>query len=126
VKIRIVARYRFAHFLAGLLSAVGTMLIVLGCALAVLLSFAGYRWAPDSFGGQQWLERSVGPAVVVLGGLLLGGPLIVIGQFLRVLLGQRQLLSRIDQRLRRREQSPQSAPEREERPSTGRFGRPSF
>jgi hypothetical protein len=123
VKIRLVARYRFAHFLAGLLSAVGTMLIVLGCALAVLLSFAGYRWAPDSFGGQQWLERSVGPAVLVLGGLLLGGPLIVIGQFLRVLLGQRQLLLRIDQRLRRREPS---APEREERPSTGRFGRPSF
>jgi hypothetical protein len=123
VKIRIVARYRFAHFLAGLLSAVGTMLLVLGCALAVLLSFAGYRWAPDSFGGQPWLERSVGPAVVVLGGLLLGGPLIVIGQFLRVLLGQRQLLSKIDQRLRRREQK---APEPEEPPSTGRFGRPSF
>jgi hypothetical protein len=123
VKIRIVARYRFAHFLAGLLSAVGTMLLVLGCAVAVLLSFAGYRWAPDSFGGQQWLERSVGPAVVVLGGLLLGGPLIVIGQFLRVLLGQRQLLSRIDQRMRRREQS---APEPEERPSIGRFGRPPF
>jgi hypothetical protein len=123
VKIRVVARYRFAHFLAGLLTAVGTMLAVLGCALAVLLSFTGYRWAPDSFGGQQWLERTVGPAVVVLGGLLLGGPLIVTGQFLRVLLGERQLLSRIDQRMRRWEQS---APDREERPSTGRFGRPSF
>lgn len=123
MKIRVVTRYRFAHFLAGLLTAVGTMLAVLGCALAVLLTFAGYRWTPDSFGGQQWLERTVGPAVVVLGGLLLGGPLIVIGQFLRVLLGQRQLLSRIDQRMRRWEQK---APEREERPTIGRFGRPPF
>jgi MFS family permease len=114
-----VASYRFAGFLAGLLTALGTMLAVLGCVLAGILFFTGYRWPAQLSGSNQWLERLVGPAVLVLGGLLLGGPLIVTGQFLRVMLAERRLLSRIERRMRRDE--PQ--PERQDPPPTGRFGR---
>ena len=113
------ARYRFAGFLAGLFTALGVMLVVLGCVLAGILVFTGYRWPTQMSPGNEWLERVVGPAVVVLGGLLLGGPLIMTGQFLRVLLAQRRVLSRIERSLRRDGRNP----EPQEPPPTGRFGR---
>jgi putative effector of murein hydrolase len=114
-----VARYRFAGFLAGLFTALGVMLVVLGCVLAGLLVFMGYRWPTQMPAGNQWLDRAIGPAVVVLAALLLGGPVIVTGQFLRVLLGQRRVLSRIERVMR----SDARNPEPQEPPVTGRFGR---
>jgi hypothetical protein len=70
----------------GMLLAIGGVLLA---ATAVTLDMP---WG--SLTGQAVLERVVAAVVLIISGLLAGGPLILFGEMMRVLLAQRALLAR--------------------------------
>ena len=77
--------------------------MVLGVACAGLLLLL-----PDRIPVPYSWPRLLTAAVAVVGGLLLGAPLILIGQLVQVFLDQRRLLGRIHRRLRRWEDERES------------------
>jgi formate/nitrite transporter FocA (FNT family) len=89
--------YDYARFWAGALTVLGTLFVLLGFLVAVaaiLIPTIGGLFPSrknDVFAGV------VMAILAVLAGGLVGGPLIVAGQTLRVLLAQRQLLEQIKQ-----------------------------
>ena len=95
--------YGFTRFWASVLIGLGVGAMVLGvvsAGLVVLLPVelpVPYAW-----------PRALVAAVAIVGGFLLGGPLILTGQLVRIFLDQRQLLAGIHRRLRRWEDERES------------------
>jgi len=89
--------YRYARFWAGALTVLGTLFVLVGVLLAIVLILIPTvgGWVPRR--GHEVLAGVVMAVLSVLAGALLGGPLIVAGQSLRVLLAQRLLLERLNQ-----------------------------
>ena len=89
--------YRYARFWAGALTVLGTLFVLAGVLLAIVLILIPTvgGWVPRR--GHEVLAGVVMAVLSVLAGALLGGPLIVAGQSLRVLLAQRLLLERLNQ-----------------------------
>jgi hypothetical protein len=94
-------RYRFVTFWADLAIAGGTVVIALGGLGAVLGLVAAWNLPELPWGLSQPSGLALAASLAVLG-LLLGGPLVVAGQCLRVFLDQRALLARILRQLRRK------------------------
>jgi hypothetical protein len=89
--------YRYARFWAGALTVLGTLFVLAGVLLAIVLILIPTvgGWVPRR--GHEVPAGVVMAVLSVLAGALLGGPLIVAGQSLRVLLAQRLLLERLNQ-----------------------------
>ena len=100
---RPVGRYRFTLFWASVLIGLGVGFMVMGVACAGLLLLL-----PDRIPVPYPWPRLLAAAVAAVGGLLLGAPLILIGQLVQVFLDQRRLLGRIQHRLRRWEDERES------------------
>ena len=96
-------RYRFTVFWASVLVGLGVGAMATGVVCAGLLVLL-----PDQIPIPYPLPRLLAAAVVVVGGLLVGAPLILIGQLVQVFLDQRRLLDRIHHRLRRWEDERES------------------
>ena len=98
------AKYRFTDRSAGLLEALGFVVIALSVvgALVVLV----FVTPPESLRlGIPETSARIAAALAALGlGVLFGGPLIVLGQLLHLFLDQRRWLARIHARLRRWEE----------------------
>ncbi|SRR6266508_1800060 len=102
--------YRFTRFWAQLLVALGMVIIALGLvgALGLFLAPAGvFKEFPE--GKQEALFRTGGALLVGTAGVLLGGPSIVAGQVLLILLDQRKFLARLNGRSRRWERRLQES-----------------
>jgi hypothetical protein len=84
--------YGYARFWAGALTALWTLFVLIGflvaVAAAILIPTIGGLFPSR---GNDVLAGVVMATLAVLAGALLGGPLIVAGQTLRVLLAQRRL-----------------------------------
>jgi hypothetical protein len=93
--------YHYARFWAVALTVLGTLFVLAGVLLAIVLILiptVGW-WVPRH--GHEVLAGVIMAVLSVLAGALLGGPLIVVGQSLRVLLAQRILLERLNQHVAR-------------------------
>ncbi len=96
-------RYRFTLFWASVLVGLGVGVMAMGVVCAGLLLLL-----PDRIPVPYPWPRLLAAAVAVVGGLLVGAPLIMIGQLVQVFLDQRRLLGRIHHRLRRWEDERES------------------
>ncbi|HEV8149471.1 MAG TPA: hypothetical protein VGP61_04740 [Gemmatimonadales bacterium] len=89
--------YGYARFWAGALTVLGTLFVLLGLLVAVaailIPTIGGFFPSRKN----DVLAGVIMAILAVLAGGLVGGPLIVAGQALRVLLAQRQLLAQIKQ-----------------------------
>src|SRR5262249_34358264 len=95
------AKYRFTERSAGLLEALGFVVIALSVVAALVLLV--FVTPPEALRlGIPEASARIAAALASLGfGILLGGPLIVLGQMLHLFLDQRRWLARIHARLRR-------------------------
>jgi hypothetical protein len=94
--------YRFTRFWATVLVVTGSAVIVIGVVAALAVAIAGpdiTRYAPTL---DPRVGRVVATMACAMAGLLVGAPLIVLGQVLDAFLDQRDLLARIHRRLRRK------------------------
>jgi ABC-type phosphate transport system permease subunit len=91
--------YRFTAFAARFMTVVGVALVAGGVVLAVVALVVETPWG--SVTGQVVLERVLAAIVLIVSGILAGGPFVVFGQLLLIFLDQRRLLARIDRSLRR-------------------------
>jgi hypothetical protein len=89
-------RYRFTLFSASVLVGLGVGVMATGALCAGLLLVL-----PDQIPVPYPWPRLLAAAVAVVGGILVGAPLILVGQLVQVFLDQRRLLGRIHHRLRR-------------------------
>jgi hypothetical protein len=96
-------RYRFTLFWASVLVGLGVGVMAMGVVCAGLLLLL-----PDGIPVPYPGPRLLAAAVAVVGGLLVGAPLILIGQLVQAFLDQRRLLGRIHRRLRRWEDERES------------------
>jgi hypothetical protein len=96
--------FRFAAFWAAVLVVLGLLLVALGVLFAAVALIIDMPWG--SLTGQAVLERALAAVVLVVSGVLAGGPFIVLGEMMRVSLDQHRLVQRIAQRLRRRRRRP--------------------
>ena len=96
-------RYRFTRFWASVLIGLGVGVMAMGVVCAGLLFLL-----PDRIPVPYPWPRLLAPAVALVGGLLLGAPLILAGQLVQVFLDQRRLLASIHHRLRRWEDERES------------------
>jgi hypothetical protein len=110
-------RQRFALFWASVLEIVGMLLAVGGVLLAGVAVTLDMPWG--SLTGQAVVERVLAAVVLVVSGILAGGPFILFGEIMRVLLAQRALLARQRRLLarltRRVDQATESQPSAAER-----------
>jgi hypothetical protein len=95
--------YGYARFWAGALTVLGTVFVLLGFLVAVAAILIPTIGGLFPSRRNDVLAGVVMAILAVLAGALLGGPLIVAGQSLRVLLAQRRLLARLNRRLARPE-----------------------
>ena len=95
--------YRFTQFWASVLVGLGVGVMVMGVVSAGLLVLLPAQ-IPVPY---PW-PRILVAAVVVVGGLVIGAPLIVTGQLVQIFLDQRRLLAGIHRRLRRWEDERES------------------
>jgi hypothetical protein len=95
--------YRFTQFWASVLVGLGVGVMVMGVVSAGLLVLL-----PTQIPVPYPWPRILVAAVAVVGGLLIGAPLIVTGQLVQVFLDQRRLLAGIHRRLRRWEDERES------------------
>ena len=95
--------YRFTQFWASILVGLGVGAMVLGVVTAGLLVLLPAE-IPVPYSG----PRILAAAAAIFGGFLVGGPLILAGQLVQVLLDQRRLLAGIHRRLRRWEDERES------------------
>jgi len=106
-------RYRFTLFWASVLVGLGVGVMALGMAAAgVILLLPG--GIPVPYGRPPVLAA----AVALIAGLVVGAPLIMIGQLVQVFLDQRRLLASIQRSLRRWEDERES--ERDQPMRSGR------
>ena len=89
-------RYRFTLFWASVLVGLGVGVMALGVATAGLILLVP-RNIPIPYGRPPVLAA----AVALVTGLVVGAPLIMIGQMVQVFLDQRRLLASIQRSLRR-------------------------
>jgi hypothetical protein len=94
-------RYRFARAWARVEMAVGVLVILVGLGLAAV----ALRVDPEAplatlAGGRG---RAITAAAAALAGLVVGGPIIIIGQLTLVVIEMRGRLVRIDRRARRQQ-----------------------
>jgi hypothetical protein len=94
--------YGYARFWAGALTVLGTLFVLLGFLVAVAAILIPTVGGLFPRRGNDVVAGVVMAILAVLAGALLGGPLIVAGQSLRVLLAQRRLLARLNRHLARR------------------------
>jgi hypothetical protein len=109
------SRHRFAAFWATVLVVVGLVLLVSGVLLAVVAVTLDLPWAPLPWAPLMEptrLERIVVAIVLAFSGVLLGAPLIGLGELLHLSIAQRRLLERQRRRLARMARRGASAPER--------------
>jgi hypothetical protein len=114
------SRHRFAAFWATVLVVVGLVLLVSGVLLAVVAVTLDLPWASLPWASLPWaplmeptrLERIVVAIVLAFSGVLLGAPLIGLGELLHLSIAQRRLLERQRRRLARMARRGASAPER--------------
>lgn len=104
------SRHGFAAFWATVLVVVGLVLLVSGVLLAVVAVTLDLPWAP--LRETTRLERLGVGIVLVFSGVLLGAPLIGLGELLHLSIAQRRLLERQRRRLARIARRGESAPER--------------
>jgi hypothetical protein len=96
-------RYRFTLFWASVLVGLGVGVMALGVVAAgLLLLLPG--GVPIPYGRPPVLAA----AVALVAGLVVGAPLVMIGQLVQVFLDQRRLLSSIQRSLRRWEDEGES------------------
>ena len=96
-------RYRFTHFWASVLVGLGVGVMATGAISAGLLLLL-----PDRIPVPYPWSRLLAAAVLVVGSLLMGAPLILTGQLVQIFLDQRRLLGRIHHRLHRWEDERES------------------
>ena len=96
-------RYWFTRFWASVLIGLGVGVMAMGVVSAGLLVLL-----PDQIPVPYSWPRLLAAAVGVVGGLVVGAPLILTGQLVQVFLDQRRLLGRIHHRLRRWEDERES------------------
>jgi len=85
-------RHRFALFWATVVEIMGMLLVIGGVLLAGTAVTLDMPWG--SLTGQAVLERVLAAVVLIVSGILAGGPLILFGEMMRVLVAQRALLTR--------------------------------
>jgi hypothetical protein len=104
--------YRFAAFWATVLIVLGMLLVIGGVLFAVAATALDMPWG--SLTGQAVLERALAAVVLVISGLLAGGPFIVLGEMMRLFLDLRRLARRqqrlLRQMARRADQTSGHAP----------------
>jgi hypothetical protein len=88
----------FVAFWASALVVLGLLLVAMGLLAAVLALILDMPWG--SITGQAVLERTLAAIVLVVSGVLAGGPFIALGVMMRLSLEQRRLLVGISRRLR--------------------------
>jgi hypothetical protein len=96
-------RYRFTLFWASGLVGLGVGVMAMGAVCAGLLLLL-----PDRIPVPLPWPHLLVAAVSLAGGLLVGAPLILVGQLVQVFLDQRRLLASIHRRLRRWEDERES------------------
>lgn len=96
-------QYRFTRFWASVLVGLGVGAMVMGVVSAGLLVLLPAQ-IPVPY---PW-PRVLVAAVAIVGGLLVGAPLILTGQLVQIFLDQRRLLAGIHRRLRRWEDERES------------------
>ena len=96
-------RYRFTQFWASVLVGLGVGVMAMGAVSAGLLLLL-----PNQIPVPSPWPRLLAAAVAVVGGLLMGAPLVLTGQLVQIFLDQRRLLGRIHRRLRRWEDERES------------------
>jgi hypothetical protein len=89
-------RYRFTLFWASVLVGLGVGVMALGVVTAGLVLFLP-RGIPIPYGRPPLLVA----AVALVGGFVVGAPLVMIGQLVQVFLDQRRLLASVQRSLRR-------------------------
>jgi hypothetical protein len=89
-------RYRFTLFWASVLVGLGVGVMALGVVTAGLVLFLP-RGIPIPSGRPPVLVA----AVALVGGFVVGAPLVMIGQLVQVFLDQRRLLASVQRSLRR-------------------------
>jgi hypothetical protein len=88
----------FVAFWASALVVLGLLLVAMGLLAAALALILDMPWG--SITGQAVLERTLAAIVLVVSGVLAGGPFIALGVMMRLSLEQRRLLVGILRRLR--------------------------
>lgn len=94
-------KYRFSAIWAAVHIGIGVTIIAASLGVAGLVLF-GAGFGVTLPGGASGWEGLVA-LVIVLGGILLGSPLIVAGQLVELFLEQRRLLARVERHLRPRD-----------------------
>jgi hypothetical protein len=100
-------RYRFTRYTARILVALGLTFIVGGVMLSIAAVVAPPSWYETEDAARvlphvgPGLRRMAVTASIAAGAVVLGAPMILIGQLVLVFFDQRQLLVRIEARLRR-------------------------
>lgn len=92
--------YGYAHFWANVLTVLGTLFVLAGLLAAVVIAVVPMPMPAVLNPLGERLVRVIGATVALVIGPLFGGLMVVGGQSLRVLLAQRILLERLNERLR--------------------------
>jgi hypothetical protein len=119
-------KYQFTVVWAYLLMAVGLGLILAGLAFGILLGTLGQKGLLGFKPVDDVVVRVTAALLIVVAGLLVGGPILVAGQLLRLFVDQRRLLVQINRRLSRWDSriASRSVEDDPEGPTFGeRFGR---
>lgn len=88
-------KYRFTEAWARVTVVLGLIIVGLGFVFGIIIGFIG-REASGPFGVERWLAA----LLIILVGVLLGGPLVVSGELMLIFLDKRRLLGMIHRRLR--------------------------
>jgi hypothetical protein len=91
--------FRFAAFWASVLVVIGLLLVVGGLLLAAAAVTLDMPWG--GLTGRAVLERMLAAVLLVISGVLAGGPFIVLGEMMRLFIEQRRTLERQRRLLRR-------------------------
>jgi len=94
-------KYRFSGLWARVLVGVGVLIVTLGVVLGIISVFIDQSGA-EVASKDDVFSRAAMAVILIVSGLLVGGPLIVTGQLLQIFIDQRRLLARIYRTLRHR------------------------
>lgn len=100
--------HHFAAFWASVLIVIGVALVVMGILSAALALTLDMPWGRLT--GQAVLERTVAAVILLVSGILAGGPFIVVGEMMRLFISQHRLIHRIERRLRRHRRAGPTPP----------------
>lgn len=96
-------RYRFAWFWAHVLIVLGVVCLIAGPLLGVAAVLVPTVREAIPF-GSAWVPLVAAVLAGIVAGLFLGGPLILAGELVLVILDQRRLLVSINRRLKARKE----------------------